>query len=51
VSLLTAAAGGECVAAAPATGVNNRIGGVCMQSGADNDIGLVLLAPSVLQGP
>lgn len=50
VSLLTAAAGGEAVAAAPAQGVNNRIGGVCMQSGVDNDIGLILLAPSMMQG-
>jgi len=49
-SLLTAAAGGEAVAAAPAAGVNNRIVGVAMVSGVDNDIGLVLLAPGQIQG-
>ncbi|MEA3018411.1 MAG: hypothetical protein QOI38_3133 [Sphingomonadales bacterium] len=49
-SLLTAAAGGEAVAAAPAAGVNNRIAGVAMVSGVDNDVGLVLLAPGQIQG-
>lgn len=50
VSLLTAAAGGEAVAAAPAAGVNNRIIGVAMASGVDNDIAAVLLAPGQIQG-
>lgn len=50
VSLLTAAAGGEAVAAAPASGVNNRVIGVAMASGADDDIAVVLIAPGQIQG-
>lgn len=47
---LKADADGKAVAAAPGAGVNNRVIGVAMVSGASGDIGLVLLAPSMLQG-
>lgn len=47
---LTANADGEAVAAAPAQGANNQIAGIAMVSGADGDIGLIKLAPSVMQG-
>lgn len=47
---LTAAAGGEAVAAAPAAGVNNQIAGIALVTGVDNDIAPMLIAPSVMQG-
>lgn len=47
---LTADADGKAVAAAPAQGVNNQIGGIAMVSGVSGDVGLVKIAPSVMQG-
>ncbi|WP_020403747.1 capsid cement protein [Gracilimonas tropica] len=47
---LTSDANGKAVAAAPATGVNNRIIGWAAVSGADGDIGSVILAPGEIQG-
>tara|TARA_R110000787_G_scaffold26344_32_gene73776 strand:+ start:563 stop:925 length:363 start_codon:yes stop_codon:yes gene_type:complete len=49
-ALLTSDANGKAVAAAPATGVNNRIIGTAMVAGVDGDIGTVLLAPGQIQG-
>lgn len=48
--LLTTDANGKAVAAAPASGVNNSVIGRAMVSGADGDIGSVLLMPSQIQG-
>lgn len=47
---LTSDANGKAVAAAPAAGVNNRIIGFAMVSGADADIGIVQIAPGQIQG-
>lgn len=47
---VTSDADGKAVTAAPAQGVNNQIGGIAMVSGVAGDIGLVKLAPSVMQG-
>lgn len=48
--LLTSDATGRAVAAAPGAGVNNRIIGVAVVSGAISDIGQVLIALGSLQG-
>jgi hypothetical protein len=47
---VTADASGNGVAAAPATGTNNRIVGIALISGVSGDIIPVLLAQSMLQG-
>lgn len=47
---LTADADGKAVAAAPATGVNNNVGGQARVSGVAGDIGLVQLSPGMIQG-
>jgi len=47
---VTSDGSGKAVAAAPAQGVNNRLGGIAMNSQASADFGDVLLAPSVMQG-
>lgn len=49
-SLLTSDANGKAVASAPAAGVNNRIIGTAMVSGALGDIGSVLIDPNQIQG-
>lgn len=49
-ALLTSDANGKAVAAAPASGVNNRILGVALESGVSGDIGSVLIAHSSMQG-
>lgn len=48
--LLTTDANGKAVAAAPATGVNNRVIGVALLDGVDGDYGSVLLSPGQIQG-
>ncbi|WP_315804042.1 capsid cement protein [Bradyrhizobium sp. SZCCHNS3002] len=48
--LLTADASGQGVTAAPAAGVNNRIGGMALISGVSGDVIPVKIAPSSLQG-
>lgn len=48
--LITSDANGKGVAAAPASGVNNRVIGVAMNSGASGDIITVAIAPSSVQG-
>ena len=48
--LLTADADGKAVAAAPAQGVNNNVIGRAIVSGSAGDVGLVLLAPGIIQG-
>jgi len=48
--LLTSDSVGRAVAAAPATGVNNRVIGVAMLSGVIGDIGSVRIAPGRIQG-
>ena len=48
--LLTSDANGKAVAAAPATGANNRVIGVAMVSGVSGDIGSVRIAPGEFQG-
>lgn len=48
--LVTSDADGRAVTAAPAVGVNNRIGGIAWDSGVLNDIILVMLTPVSLQG-
>lgn len=47
---VTADASGQAVAAAPAAGVNAQVIGIAEQSAVAGDIGLVLIAPSVMQG-
>lgn len=47
---LTSDANGKAVKAAPATGVNNRIGGYAEVSGVSGDIGLVDVRPGEFQG-
>lgn len=47
---VTANSDGKGVAAAPAAGVNNRIGGFAMVTTADGDIADVLLVPGFTQG-
>jgi hypothetical protein len=47
---VTANATGQAVAAAPAAGVNARIGGFALLSGVSGDVVPVLLAPGVIQG-
>lgn len=47
---LTSDADGKAVAAAPAQGVNNRVIGIAVVAGAADDIGKMLIAPSVKQG-
>ncbi|MDH5524449.1 MAG: DUF2190 family protein [Desulfobulbaceae bacterium] len=47
---LTSDADGKAVTAAPAAGVNNRVGGIARVSGVAGDIGLVQLAPGQIQG-
>ncbi len=49
-ALLTTDSVGRAIAAAPAAGVNNRIIGIALVSGAVGDIGLVQLAPGQIQG-
>lgn len=50
-SFLTADSDGKAVAAAPAAGVTNRVGGIAMESGVDGDIGSVdLTAKGAFQG-
>lgn len=49
-ALLKADTDGKAVAAAPAGGTNNRVIGVATVSGASGDVGLVLIAPSMMQG-
>jgi hypothetical protein len=48
--MLTADSDGKAVAAAPAQGVNNNVVGRAIVSGSSGDIGLVLLAPGIIQG-
>lgn len=48
--LLTSDASGRAITAAPGVGVNNRIIGVAMESGAVGEIGSVNLCPCSLQG-
>lgn len=48
--LITSDATGQAVAAAPATGVNNRVVGIAMVSAVAGDIFPVLLAPGQIQG-
>lgn len=48
--LVTADANGKAVAAAPASGVNNRVIGVAMVTAANGDVFPVLLAPNLIQG-
>ena len=47
---LTSDANGKAVTAAPAAGVNNRIGATAMASGVAGDIGLCLIGLGTLQG-
>lgn len=47
---LTADSNGKAVAAAPSAGSNAQIIGTAEISGVSGDIGLVLIAPSVMQG-
>lgn len=47
---VTADASGRAIEAAPAGGANAQVAGIAMVSGALDDIGLVFLAPSVMQG-
>lgn len=47
---LTADANGRAVAAAPAAGVNARVIGFAMLSGASGDLGSVRIAPGLIQG-
>lgn len=47
---LTSDGSGRAVAAAPGAGVNAQILGIAMASGVLNDVGTVLLKPSVMQG-
>lgn len=49
-ALLTSDANGKAVAAAPATGVNNRVIGTALVSAADGDVFPVLLGPHQIQG-
>ena len=48
--LVTSDSVGKAVAAAPATGVNNRVVGIAWVSGVSGDIGQVLLQPGQIQG-
>lgn len=48
--LLTSDAAGKAVAAAPTAGINNRIIGIAMASGALDDIGVVDVMPGRIQG-
>ena len=48
--LLTANASGQAVAAAPAAGVNNRVGAMALASGVSGDIIPVLVLPQQIQG-
>jgi hypothetical protein len=48
--MLTSDATGQGVTAAPATGVNNRIGAIALISGVSGDIIPAKIAPSSLQG-
>lgn len=48
--LLTSDSTGRAVTAAPATGVNNRVIGVAMDSGVVGDIGSVRISPALVQG-
>jgi hypothetical protein len=47
---VTSDANGKAVAAAPAAGTNNRIGGFAMESQASGDIGYVEFYPGFMQG-
>lgn len=47
---MTSDANGKALAPAPAGGTNNRIGGMAMATYAANDVGEVLVVPSVKQG-
>ena len=49
-ALITSDASGKAVAAAPATGVNNRVIGFALASAVSGDIVDVFLTPSTLQG-
>ncbi|NCJ06678.1 DUF2190 family protein [Synechococcales cyanobacterium C] len=49
-ALLTSDTSGRAVAAAPATGVNNRIIGIAGVSGVSGDVGSVILYPGSIQG-
>lgn len=48
--LLTSDSTGRAIVAAPAAGVNHRIGGVAMVSGVVGDLGSVRLSPGSFQG-
>jgi hypothetical protein len=47
---VTADSEGKAVAAAPAAGVNAHVIGIAEQSAVAGDIGMILIAPSVMQG-
>lgn len=47
---VTSDANGKAVAAAPAAGVNNQIGGIAMVSASSGDVMTVLLSPHTMQG-
>jgi len=49
-NFLTSDASGQGVAAAPAAGVNNNVGGKATISGVSGDIGFVHLCPGKIQG-
>lgn len=48
--LLTSDSTGRAIVAAPAAGVNHRIGGVAMVSGVVGDLGSVRISPGSFQG-
>lgn len=48
--LLTSDSSGRAIVAAPAAGVNHRIGGVAMVSGVVGDLGSVRISPGSFQG-
>lgn len=48
--LLTSDSAGAAVAAAPATGVNNRIIGIALTSGSSGDVINMLITPGSVQG-
>lgn len=48
--LLTSDSSGRAIVAAPAAGVNHRIGGMAMVSGVVGDLGSVRLSPGSFQG-
>lgn len=49
-ALVTSNASGAGVAASPAAGVNNRVGGIAFASGVSGDIVPVLVVPHQIQG-